>query len=259
MLSQLRFEGQPILVTGAGSGIGQACCDVLAEMGATLLVLDVSFDSLEAAAAGWRQRGAAVRTFQADVTRTEDVQRVATAVEAEFGRLKALINVAGTNLATPITALAEEAWHHVIDTDLTSIYLTCRAFIPLLERTAGASIVNVASSFGVIGNPRMPAYCAAKGGVISLTRQLAVDYGARGIRVNAVCPGPTLTPRLQGYIRQGITDQGKLSAEVLLGRMAQPAEIGNVLAFLASDAASFVHGAAVVVDGGQTIHTGRIE
>jgi NAD(P)-dependent dehydrogenase (short-subunit alcohol dehydrogenase family) len=130
----------------------------------------------------------------------------------------------------------------------------CRAFIPFLLETKNPSILNVASSFAHIGNAHMPVYCAAKGGVVSLTRQLAVDYGEKGLRVNSLCPGPTLSPRVKGYFDSGKTDPKPTLQKVMLSRFAQCEEIGNVAAFLVSDAASYVHGASIMVDGGQTIN-----
>ena len=106
----------------------------------------------------------------------------------------------------------------------------------------------------LIGNPEMPAYCAAKGAVVNLTRQLAVDWGAKGLRVNALCPGPTLSPRFKSYLERGLTSRAALERQVMLHRLADCREIANVAAFLVSDAASFVHGGTVVADGGQTIH-----
>ena len=129
-----------------------------------------------------------------------------------------------------------------------------RAFIPLLLKGTAASILNVASSFGLIGNPLMPVYCATKGAVVNLTRQMAIDYGPRGIRVNAICPGPTLSPRVRGYIEKGQSNPDALKRQVPLGRLAECDEIGDMAAFLVSDAASYVNGACVVVDGGQTIN-----
>ena len=123
----------------------------------------------------------------------------------------------------------------------------------LIAAEGGGAIVNVSSGYGMIGGPRMPAYSASKAGVIGLTRQLSVDYGAKGVRVNAVCPGLTLTERVKGYVEKGLVDAYRAPARRMLsGRFAQPREIGNVIAFLASDAASYMNGAVVPVDGGQT-------
>jgi NAD(P)-dependent dehydrogenase (short-subunit alcohol dehydrogenase family) len=138
--------------------------------------------------------------------------------------------------------------------DIDSVFFMCRAFIPLLLKSDKPSILNVASTFGHIGNPHMPVYCAAKGAVISFTRQLAVDYGKQGLRVNSICPGPTLSPRVRGYFEGGKTDPTATLSKVMLGRFAECDEIANVAAFLVSDAASYVHGASILVDGGQTIN-----
>ena len=130
----------------------------------------------------------------------------------------------------------------------------CRAFIPLLLKASKPSILNVASTFAIIGQSKMPVYCAAKGGVVSLTRQMAVDYGPQGLRVNSLCPGPTLSPRVRSYFDRGLVERGPVEEKVVLRRLAECHEIASVAAFLVSDAASYVHGTAVVVDGGQTIH-----
>jgi len=127
-------------------------------------------------------------------------------------------------------------------------------FIPLLLKSNKPSILNVASTFAHIGNAQMPVYCAAKGGVVSLSRQLAVDYGPRGLRVNSICPGPTLSPRVKGYFDSGRADPAGTLQKVMLGRFAECDEIAHVAAFLVSDAASYVHGASIIVDGGQTIN-----
>jgi meso-butanediol dehydrogenase/(S,S)-butanediol dehydrogenase/diacetyl reductase len=169
--------------------------------------------------------------------------------------VKSVINNAGTNFVKRITDLETADWNRIIATDLTSVFYMCRAFIPLLQKApGGGSIVNVASTFGLIGHPEMPVYCAAKGGMISLTRQLAVDYGTESVRVNSLCPGATLSPRVKGYIDKGLVDGPATERLALLGRLATCDEIANAAIFLASDAASYIHGTALVADGGQTVH-----
>ena len=147
-----------------------------------------------------------------------------------------------------------DAARALIDVDLTSVFLMSKAFLPLLRKHGGgASIVNNASVYGLVGNPLIPVYCAAKGGVLSLTRQLACDYGPENIRVNAVCPGPAWSPRVRGYIESGKSSEARLTSKVLLGRIAECSEIANTMVFLASDAASYIHGTSLAVDGGYTI------
>lgn len=252
-MDELRFGGQSVLVTAAGAGIGRACCDVLAELDARLVIVDRVKSSLLDAREELVSRGATCEAHLADVSREEDVLRLAEAL-APLGSLRALINVAGTNDPAEITALTTDRWDDLLAQNLDSTFYMCREFIPkLVACPSGSAIVNVASSLALISFPRVPAYAAAKGGVIALTRQLAGDYGRDGVRVNAICPGPTLTPRLQGYIDRGLMDVDGLARQTILGRMASAREIANTAVFLASNAASFVHGTAIVVDGGQTI------
>ncbi len=254
MLKKLKFDGAPVLVTGGGQGIGKAAAEALAEMGAHVLIAELKEEILEAAAADIRACGGACDTYQLDVSSELAVNDLAAEIERKFGKLKSLINNAGNNFRTPLHELPTEKWEQIRGVNLDGVFYMCRAFIPLLLKADQPSIVNVASSFGVIGNPLMPVYCATKGAVVNLSRQLAVDYGPKGLRVNSVCPGPTRSPRVQGYIDKGLTDPARLQAHVMLGRLADCNEIGDVMAFLASDAASFVNGSTIVVDGGQTIN-----
>lgn len=254
MLAKLKFNGAPVLVTGGGQGIGKAAADALAELGAHVIIAERNENTLEAAAADIRSRGGTCDFYTLDVSDEQAVNRVAQAIEAKFGTLKALVNNAGNNFRTPLHELSTEKWQEIRGVNLDAVFYMCRAFIPLLLKAQNPSIVNVASSFGVIGNPLMPVYCATKGAVVNLSRQLAIDYGPKGLRVNSLCPGPTRSPRVQGYIDKGLTDPKKLEAQVMLNRLATCDEIGDVAAFLASDAASFMNGSTIVVDGGQTIN-----
>lgn len=254
MLKQLQFNGEVVVVTGAAGGIGRATAEALAELGATTVLVGRTQATLDGVKNALEQRGAKSEAFAADVSKEQDVARLRDFVQQRWGRAKAIVNNAGNNFISPITELSTEKWHELIAVDLDSIFYMCRAFIPLLLQANNPSILNVASSFGHIGNPQMPVYCAAKGGVVSLTRQLAVDYGAKGLRVNSLCPGPTLSPRVKGYFDSGKSDPKVTVQKVMLQRFAECDEIGNVAAFLVSDAASYVHGASILVDGGQTIN-----
>jgi NAD(P)-dependent dehydrogenase (short-subunit alcohol dehydrogenase family) len=253
VLQELRFDGAPIVITGAGSGIGRAAAEVFAELGASLVLVGRTLEHLEETAALLASACVETLCVAADVSNEDDVARVHAAVAERWSSCRALVNNAGNNLRTPLTELSSAKWHELMGVNLHGVFYMSRAFMPLLKATKGAAIVNVASIFGLIGPAEMPVYAAAKGGVIALSRQLAVDYGMHGVRVNAVCPGPILTDRVKGYYADGTRDISVVANAVALGRMGEPREIGNAIAFLASDAASYVHGATVVVDGGRTI------
>jgi NAD(P)-dependent dehydrogenase (short-subunit alcohol dehydrogenase family) len=254
VFKRMQLNGEVVVVTGAGTGIGRATAEAVAELGAITVLVARTQSKLDEAKAAIERAGGKAEVFVADVSKEEDVRKLRDFVGAKWGRAKAIVNNAGNNFISPITELATEKWRELIAVDLDSVYFMCRDFIPLLLKSERPAILNVASTFAHIGNQEMPVYCAAKGGVVSLTRQLAVDYGPKGLRVNSICPGPTLSPRVKGYFDSGRADSKGTLQKVMLGRFAECNEIGDVAAFLVSDAASFINGASILVDGGQTIN-----
>jgi NAD(P)-dependent dehydrogenase (short-subunit alcohol dehydrogenase family) len=247
------LSGKSIIVTGAGGGIGQATCLVLAAAGARLVVSDV------AEAAGREttdlvvSRGGEAVFVAADLASEEAVASlVAKTVEA-YGRLDGAFNNAGVEQRNkPLADLTLAEWQRAIDIDLTAVFLCVKHQVKAMLETGGGSIVNTASSLGQVGLAGASEYCAAKHGVIGLTRAAGADYGPRGIRVNAVLPGITRTPMIAR-----LSEDPQLSAVFdrlrtrhSMGRFGEPSEIGESVKWLLSDDASFMNGAAVAVDGG---------
>lgn len=253
MLNELKFNGLAAVVTGAAAGIGRASAEALGELGAVVYAVDNNEDELAVLEKDMTAAGAACRPIVADATQEESATAVYDRVAADGATLKSLVNTVGTNIPMPVTELSLENWNFIVSMNLTSTFLFARAMIPaLLEAPNGGTIVNVSSGYGLIGGPRSPVYSATKAGVIGFTRQISVDYSEVGLRANVVCPGLTLSPRIRKFIDEGKIDPVNTLPRVLHRRAAEPSEIGNVIAFLASDAASYMTGSVVAVDGGQT-------
>lgn len=253
MLAELDFSGRAAVVTGAASGIGRATAEVFCELGAHVYAVDIDAAGLDALAREMAAAGRRCDGVVADVTREQDAAAVHDRLVREAATLKALVNNAGTNFHASVHELQLEDWNRILTLNLTGAFLMTRALLPLLLKAPrGGAIVNISSGYGLIGGPRIPVYAATKSGIIGFTRQLAAEYGRQGLRSNAVCPGLTLTERVKGYVDKGLTDAEGTRPRVLAGRFAEPREIANVIVFVASDAASYMNGAVVAVEGGQT-------
>ena len=199
------------------------------------------------------EAGATLSLKPADVTQTIDCQRVADRTLREFGGIHVLFNNAGIMRRSSVTELSEQDWDRVMAVNVKSIFLMSRLVIPIMAEGGGGSIINTASGWGLAGGPRAAVYCASKGAVVLLTKAMAIDHGPQKIRVNCICPGDTDTGMLRDEARQlGAREDVFLadSARRPLGRLGQPEEIAQAALYLASDASSFVTGAALVVDGG---------
>jgi NAD(P)-dependent dehydrogenase (short-subunit alcohol dehydrogenase family) len=241
------FAGKVALVTGAGAGIGRSIAIEWAAHGGTVLVTDIDEASANAVAA---EIGGAAHGMKVDVKNLDAIREAVTTAVRIGGGLDALFNVAGINIPRNVEEMEEDDWYAVLDTNLTSIYRTCKFAIPEMRKRGGGAIVNVASVAGILAENRCGAYSASKGGVMLLTRNLAMDFAKDNIRVNAVCPGSTRTPRLEKYWQKSPTGKSEIAVLAPMRRSAEPEEIAKPAIFLASSDASYITGASLVVDGG---------
>jgi len=244
------LNGKVAIVTGAASGIGRGVAKFLAEKGAVIAICDVDRQKGESAAASLGARGVFIAC---DVTSAVQVEKAVEEVNARFGRIDILVNCAGVIVRKAVVELSEEEWDRVIDVNLKGTFLMSKNVIPVMARVGGGSIVNIGSGWGLKGGPKAAAYCAAKGGVVNLTRAMAIDHGPQNIRVNCVCPGDIETPMLLSEARQlgiDVEEFLKKSADRPIGRLGTPLDVAKAVYFFASDLSPWVTGAVLVVDGG---------
>jgi len=248
-----QLHGKTAIVTGAAGGIGRATAFLFASEGAALVAVDLNQEAGQDLVREISSAGGRAIFERADVTRSADCRRVVERTVEEFGGIHILFNNAGIIRRASVLEISEKDWDAVMAVNVKSIFLMSREVIPIMGRAGGGSIVNTASGWGLAGGPQAGAYCASKGAVVLMTKAMAIDHGRQKIRVNCICPGDTDTAMLRSEARQlGEAEERFLSdsAKRPLGRLGKPEEIANAALYLASDAASFVTGAALVVDGG---------
>ncbi len=238
------------IVTGASRGLGQAIALAFAEAGSDLVLVSRSQEGLEQVTAQVRTCGRRVLPVPADVSRSEQVEEVVRLSVATFGRIDYLVNNAGVSpVYTSAEKIPREVWDEILAVNLTGTFLCCQAVGRQMIRQGGGKIINVSSIGGVVGLPRLAAYAASKGGIIQLTRVLAIDWARYGILVNAVAPAFVETDMTAG-LRQNPALAEEIRRQIPLGRFAHPEDVVGAVIFLASDAANYITGHCLAVDGG---------
>ena len=240
-------------MTGGCSGIGSSIAELFTREGARVMIGDIREDQVTLARIN--AKGGTVAFVQTDVRKSLDVQNLVDETIADYGSIDVVCNDAGIELIRPLIQTTEEEWDNVIDTNLKGMFLVSKFALPHLIKKKKGSIINMASQLGLVGLERWAAYCASKGGVIMLTKAMAVEYGTYGIRVNCICPGAIETPMMERELElEKNPEEAKKHFINLhpIGRLGKPEEIAEAALFLASDRSSFITGSALVVDGGFT-------
>ena len=250
----MRLREKVAIITGAGSGIGRESALLFAREGARVLVAEVNDSAGQAVVSEIERAGGMARFAHADVSKAADAEAMVAAAEKAWGRLDVLFNNAGIfpDKDGSVVDTDEATWDLVMRVNLKGVFFGCKYAIPAMLRSGGGSIVNTASFVALMGaaTPQI-AYTASKGGVLSMTREIAVEFARKGIRANALCPGPVDTPLLQELMSDPARKARRL-VHIPPGRLAKPAEIAQAALFLASDESSYVNGATFTVDGGIT-------
>lgn len=250
----LALDGKTAVVTGAASGIGFASAKTLAEFGAEVFLLDINEDAGEKAAAEISQNGCKAHFLKCDITSGQSCQKVVEEIQKRSGHIDILHNNAGIIIRKNVVELEENEWDKSIDVCLKGVYLLSKYVIPVMAAGGGGSIINTGSGWGLKGGDNAAAYCAAKGGVVNLTRAMAIDHGPQNIRVNCVCPGDIDTPMLRSEARQlGIPEDEMIKSSAVtrpLLKVGTPLDIAYAVLFLASEMSSYVTGSVLVADGG---------
>jgi NAD(P)-dependent dehydrogenase (short-subunit alcohol dehydrogenase family) len=253
--SVTRLAGKIALITGGGTGIGRACAVEFARQGANVAVTGRRPELLAATVEAIQKAGGTAMAVTCDVTRAETVAKAIQAVTTRFGSLNTVVNNAGAMVAATAENTSESDWDRVIDINLKGTFLVSRAALPELRKAGGGSIINISSVYGIVAAKNRAAYAASKGGVTMLTRAMALDHAQEKIRVNCICPSLVETEIARELFANQPDPEAARRARISLipmGRAAAPEEIAHLAVYLASDESSWVTGAALPIDGGQS-------
>lgn len=249
-----RFEGQTVVVTGAGGGIGTEIARRFAREGAHVIVCDATLDSAHRTVDLITRDGGSASPTGFDVSDPTEVTACADDVLAAHERVDVLVNNAGINRRGPLLELTDEDWHATMRVNLDSMFYMCRAFLPAMVDAGRGAIVNTGSQWGMYPAPGHIAYNVSKAAVIAFSQNLARDYAPMGVRVNVVCPGEILTPMVEAGLAQKGIEVSELAAKVPYGRLGKSEEVAALVAFLASDEAAYMCGSVVEITGAQAVY-----
>lgn len=252
----MKLHRKVIIVTGAAAGIGEASARLFAREGARLVLVDLDAERLGKLTEELEQSGTVLLEIDGNVASSDLCRKVVERTASQFGRIDVLFNNAGIVLNGSLLECSEDDWERTMNVNLKSMFLLCREAIPLMRKQGSGCIINMASIAGTNGIPNRGAYSVSKAGVIGLTKSLAADFIAEGIRVNCICPATVDTPSLRQRIANSPDPEAALRAFIArqpLGRIARPEEIASMALYLASDDSAFMTGQAIIMDGGMKL------
>jgi NAD(P)-dependent dehydrogenase (short-subunit alcohol dehydrogenase family) len=256
VLSEKRFKGKGVIITGGASGIGKATAERFLEEGAKVAILDVSKKNAEAALKELKKKGFTPLILTGDVAKSSDVKKMVRTAKAKMGRIDVLFNNAGILVEGTVEDVTEKDWDRIMAVNVKGVFLMSKEVVPIMLKQRKGAIVNNASCSGLVGDRNAIAYNTSKGAVVLMTKCMALDYAKKNIRVNCVCPGEIDTPMFRQEARARKMPVEEYRKELCeyhpIGRLGVPSEVANAVLFLASDQASFITGAAFSVDGGYT-------